>query len=86
MEPKDESKKRNDPDRKADHHRNQMIYDKLDPMSKEQLIETWEKLKNNYNNLFDSSGRLKDEKAVKLERLYAIIDIRIVENLKLWRE
>ena len=73
------------PDRKAYHHRNQMIYDRVDPMSTEELQKIRGTLKKNYQNLFDSSGTLKDNRAAKLERLYSVIDLRIGENLKLWR-
>ena len=73
------------PDRKAYHHRNQMIYDRIDPMSTEELKRIRGKLKKNYEDLFDSSGTLKNNRAAKLERLYSVIDLRIGENLKLWR-
>ena len=73
-------------DRKQNYHRRQLIYDRIDIKSKEELKKVRNTLYEKYKLLFQGPDEtLTNARSVKLERLYTIIDNRIAETLKLWR-
>ena len=74
-----------EPEPPNNYGRNQRIYKRLDEKSKSELTELRKTLKKNYDLLFDMSGSIRDNRSARLERLYSVIDNRIVGNLKLWR-
>jgi hypothetical protein len=74
-----------EPEPPNNYGRNQRIYHRLDEKSKAELIQIRKKLKHKYELLFSMDNRIRDNRSAKLERLYSVIDNRIVGNLKLWR-
>jgi hypothetical protein len=74
-----------EPEPPNNYGRNQRIYRRLDEMSKPELIKIRNTLKKNYDLLFSVDGAVRNNRSAKLERLYSVIDNRIVGNLKLWR-
>jgi len=69
----------------AIYERHQRIYKALDLKSREELLRIRKIINRKYDKLWEDETMLASERKQRLERIYAMIETRIGDTLKLWR-
>ena len=69
----------------AIYERHQRIYKALDLKSREELLRIRKIINRKYDKLWEDETTLSSERKRRLERIYAMIETRIGDTLKLWR-